>query len=69
MNTQAILKEALHLRPSERLQLVEYLVNSLDKPDEEIEKAWAEEAEKRYKVYKEGKVKTYELREIAERYK
>jgi putative addiction module component (TIGR02574 family) len=69
MDTKSILKEPLHLRPTERLQLVEYLVNSLDKPDTEVEKAWSGEAEKRYKAFKQGKVKTYDLREIAERYK
>ena len=69
MNTKSILKEALHLNPSERLNLVEYLVNSLDKPDKEVEKAWSNEAEKRFKAYKAGKVKTYDLREIAKRYK
>jgi len=69
MNTKSILKEALHLRPSERLQLVECLVNSLDKPDKEVEEAWSDEAEKRYKAYKHGKVKTYDLKEIARRYK
>lgn len=69
MDTKTILMNALHLRPAERLQIVEYLINSLDKPDEEIEKAWSKEAEKRYKAYKEGKVKTYELKEISERYK
>lgn len=69
MNSKAILKEALHLHPDERLQLVEYLVNSLDKPDKEVEKAWSDEAEKRLKAYKQGKVKTYDLREVAKRYK
>jgi putative addiction module component (TIGR02574 family) len=69
MDTKALLKEALHLRPPERLQLAEYLVNSLDKPDEEVEKAWAEESEKRYKAYKSGKVKTFQIEEIAKRYK
>jgi putative addiction module component (TIGR02574 family) len=69
MNSKAVLKEALHLHPAERLQLVEYLVNSLDKPDKEIEKAWSDEAEKRYQAYTQGKVKTYDLREVAERYK
>jgi putative addiction module component (TIGR02574 family) len=41
--------------------LVESLVNSLDKPDKEVEKAWAAEAEKRFKAYKRGKVRTYDI--------
>ena len=69
MDTTKLFKEALHLRPQERIQLAEFLVNSLDKPDEVIEKIWAKEAEKRYSAYKAGKVKVIELSEIAERYK
>jgi hypothetical protein len=38
MDSNSILKEALHLRPAERLQLIEMLTRSLNKPDENIEK-------------------------------
>ena len=38
MDTQSILTEALHLRPTKRLQLIELLTQSLNKPDEKIEK-------------------------------
>jgi hypothetical protein len=38
-------------------------------PDKEVKKAWSGEAEKRFKAYKHGKVKTYDLKEVAERYK
>ncbi|NIR48749.1 addiction module protein [candidate division KSB1 bacterium] len=50
-----MLKEALQLRPAERLQLIEWLTQSLDIPDEKIAQIWAEEAEKRYQVLKEGR--------------
>ena len=69
MDTKSILKEALQLRPAERLQLIEQLTQSLDKPDKEIEKIWAEESEKRYQALKEGKVDTIPLDEIVKRYK
>ncbi len=69
MNTKTILKEALQLRPAERLRLIEKLTQSLDKPDKEIEKIWAEESEKRYQALKEGKVDTVPLDEIVKRYK
>jgi len=38
MDTKSILTEALHSRPAERLQLIELLTKSLNKPDEKIEK-------------------------------
>lgn len=69
MDSKSILKEALHLRPAERLQLIELLTQSLSKPDEKIEQIWAEESERRYKALKEEKVKTIPLNEIIQRYK
>jgi len=69
MNTKSVFEDALQLRPAERLQLIEMLSKSLNKPDEDIEKIWAEEAEKRYNALEEGKVKTIVLKDIIERYK
>jgi putative addiction module component (TIGR02574 family) len=69
MDTKTILKDALMLRPAERLQLIEMLTLSLNHPDEEIEKIWAEESEKRYKALEEGRVKTIAFKDIIERYK
>lgn len=69
MDTNLIFKEALHLRPAKRLQLIEWLTKSLSKPDEKIEKIWAEESEKRYDALEQGKVQTIPLDEIIKRYK
>ena len=69
MDAKTLLREALQLRPADRLKLIESLTKSLDKPDEEIEKIWAEEIEKRYRALKRGKVKTFSLDEIIRRYK
>ena len=68
MNSKTILTEALQLRPAERLQLIEWLTQSLNKPDEKIEKIWAEESEKRYIALKAGKVKTIPIAEIIRQY-
>ena len=69
MDSKILLKEALQLRPTERLQLIEWLTQSLDKPDDKIDQIWAEEVEKRYQALKEGKVKTIPLDKIIQRYK
>jgi putative addiction module component (TIGR02574 family) len=69
MTSESLFKEALNLRPVERLQLMEWLAQSLDKPDEKIDRAWAEESEKRAKALYAGKVNTISLNEIIERYK
>jgi len=69
MNTKSVFEEALQLRPAERLQLIEMLTRSLNKPDENIENIWADESEKRYKALEENRVKSISINEIIERYK
>ena len=68
MDSKILLKKALQLRPAERLQLIEWLTRSLDKPDDKIEQIWAEEIEKRYQALTDGRVKTIPLDEIIQRY-
>jgi len=69
MDSNLILKEALHLRPAERLRLIEGLAKSLSKPDKKIEQIWEQESEKRYEALRQGKVQTTPLDEIIKRYK
>jgi putative addiction module component (TIGR02574 family) len=68
MDSNTILNKALQLRPAERLQLIERLTRSLNKPDEKIEQIWVEESEKRYQAVKEGNVKAIPLNKIIKRY-
>jgi putative addiction module component (TIGR02574 family) len=50
-------ENALRLSPHDRAELAEHLINSLDEAeDAEAERLWIEEAERRYKKYKAGKV-------------
>ncbi|MBI5208304.1 MAG: addiction module protein [Candidatus Firestonebacteria bacterium] len=69
MKTKILLEEALHLKPVERLHLIENLIQSLNNPDENIDKIWAEESEKRYDALTKGKVKTLSLNEVKEKIK
>ena len=64
-----ILKEALTLKPSEKAELVDKLLSSLDKPDKEIDKLWAQEAEDRINAYDRGEIKAVTLKEVLEKYK
>jgi len=69
---EALLKNALKLRPVERAHLIEGLMASLEKPDSEpdpeIESIWEQEAMRRYEAYKEKRVKTKDLEEVLRRY-
>ncbi|MGR3292458.1 MAG: addiction module protein [Candidatus Scalindua sp.] len=58
MKVKEIIEEVLRLSSHDRAQLAENLIKSLDEQeDPEAEKLWVEEAERRYKEYKEGKLK------------
>ena len=55
---QEIENEVLSLPPQERAIIAEHIIRSLDdEEDPEVERLWIAEAERRYKEYKEGKVK------------
>jgi putative addiction module component (TIGR02574 family) len=60
MNTyEEIISAALSLPPGARAMLAEHLLESLDASDQkEIDAAWAEEAERRMREIREGKVET-----------
>jgi putative addiction module component (TIGR02574 family) len=64
MSTKDLLDEAMKLKPDERFALVEGLIKSLDEPDKNLDEIWAEEAEKRLKAYREGKLEGVPMEEI-----
>jgi len=61
-------KKAIELEPVERIRLVEAILNSLDKPDHDIEQSWVAESEARYKAYKRGEIDALDWEEIKKRY-
>ncbi len=56
------------IEPVERIRLVEAILNSLDKPDQDIEKSWIAESEARYEAYKRGEIDSQDWDEIKKRY-
>ena len=56
--TEDLFDEAISLPVEERTLLVDKLLQSLNPTQGEIDKLWAEEAEKRVKEIAEGSVKT-----------
>lgn len=64
MSSKEILKQALKLKPKEKVTLVECLIKSLDEPDKKIDDIWAEEAEKRLAAYREGRLEGIAMEEI-----
>ena len=64
MSNKDILEMALKLKPEERFLIIEGLIKSIDEPDQTIDAIWAEEAEKRLKAYRDGKLQTISAEEI-----
>ena len=64
MEAKIIINEGLQLKPAEKVIVIEALIKSLDLVDPEIEKAWADEAERRLEAYREGKIKTISYKEL-----
>lgn len=64
-----ILEEALSLSPIDRAELVDELLESLDKPDREIDALWSAEAEDRLEAFKGKRLKAVSLEQVLEKYK
>ncbi|HEX7356301.1 MAG TPA: addiction module protein [Ignavibacteriaceae bacterium] len=64
MSNKDILEMAMKLKPEERFLIIEGLIKSLDEPDKTIDQIWAEEAEKRLKAFREGKLETIPVEKV-----
>ncbi|MEI7538092.1 MAG: addiction module protein [Comamonadaceae bacterium] len=58
MGKSEIIDLALHLKAAERYEVAERIMQSLDMPDAEIDRIWAEEAVRRAQACDEGRMKT-----------
>ena len=63
-----ILNQALDLNASEKIDLVEQLISSLDIPDPAIDAIWAKEADARVEAYKKGEIKSKPADEVFSKY-
>jgi len=63
-----IINQAMALPAEERAIIVEQLLLSLDAPDEELDRIWAEEAEARLDAYERGEIETVSIQEAMAKY-
>lgn len=61
---QDLVTLAAKLPPSERLQVVESILATLDRPDPEIAAAWAHEAEERLAAHRRGDIAVVDEDEV-----
>jgi len=67
--TKTLSAEARKLSPSERLELVDDILASLDEPDPNIDGLWAQEAEERLAAYRRGEIKAISLKQVLAKYR
>ena len=64
MQIDEIIQEALRLPAAARFEIVDQLMQSLDKPDPEIDRIWGEEAVRRLARVDAGRSQTYSADEV-----
>ena len=62
-------QEIKSLADVEKLRLVDAILADLDKPDPEIDRIWAEEAQKRWAAYKAGRLRTVSYDDVMSKYR
>jgi putative addiction module component (TIGR02574 family) len=67
--TKTLIIQARKLSPSQRLQLVDEILASLDEPDPNIDRLWAKEAEDRLAAYRRGEIKAIPLEQVLAKYR
>ncbi len=65
---RTITEEVERLPVPDRVRLVELLLASLDKPDPDIDRAWAEECDRRLDRYLQGETTTLDAEEVLAKY-
>jgi putative addiction module component (TIGR02574 family) len=57
------------LSATEKLLIVDWILNNLDQPDPEIDKLWAIEADNRLAAYENGQIEAFDLETVLQKYK
>ena len=68
-STQAIVEQTSQLSANEKIELIDALLASVNKPDVEIDALWAKEAEDRLAAYSAGTIKTLDLNQVLAKYR
>lgn len=66
---KSLSEAALALSPQDRIALVEDILDSLDRPDPDIDRLWAREARDRLAAYRRGELAAKDLGEIFAKYR
>jgi putative addiction module component (TIGR02574 family) len=62
-------EQMLNLPASERVEIVEQLLISLDRPDPEIDALWSNEVERRLSAFENGSITSKTIDQVYSKYK
>ena len=65
---EALSAQVAKLRPEERMEVVERVLDSLDEPDAKLDALWATEANNRLAAYRRGEIKAIALSDVIAKY-
>ena len=68
-SANTVLNHALELTASERADVVEKLLSSLDTPDSTIDSIWAKEADARIQGFERGDVDSVSAEDVFKKYR
>jgi len=64
MTSKEILEQVMQLQPAERFAFVEAILESIDHPEKELQEIWHDEASKRLRAHREGRLESVPMEEI-----
>ena len=67
--SEKLATEIRSLTDIEKLHLVDSILAELDQPDPEVDRVWAEEARRRWKAYKAGRLPTVSYEAVMAKYR
>lgn len=69
MSTDELLKQARAPAPAQKLELVEALLNDLDRLDDALDASWVAEAEERLSAHRSGRIRAIPLSDVLAKYR
>jgi putative addiction module component (TIGR02574 family) len=69
LTSEDIIKQTSQLSANEKIELIDALLATVDKPDAEIDALWAKEAEGRLAAYQNGEIQALDLNQVLAKYR
>ena len=69
ITSETIIEQTSQMSANEKIELIDALLATVDKPDSEIDALWAMEAESRLAAYQNGEIQALDLNQVLAKYR